>query len=99
HLAELSNRIAAVGREARIGREEANAVVAPVVDHAALEQEPIGDVVVDWQQLDRGDAQSLQVGQRRGRSEPAVRAAQVGRYLGMSDREALDVDLVDQRAL
>ena len=88
-----------MGREARVGGEEADAVVAPVIDQAALHQEAIRDVVVHGQQLDGGDPEPLEMSERWRRREPTVGAAQMRGHLGMHDGEALDVDLVDQRPL
>ena len=98
HLLELAHRLAA-GREAVVGREEADRVVAPVVGQAALDQVALVDVLVHRQQLHGGHAQPLQVLDGRVRGQPAVRAAQLLGYVGMPLREALDVDLVDERPL
>ena len=46
---------------ARLGREEADRVVAPVVRQPLLEQMAVVDEGVDRQQLDRGDAERLQM--------------------------------------
>ena len=59
-----------VGRVARLGREEAERVVAPIVAQAALDQMPVVDEGVDRQQLDRGHAEPLEVIDHR-RAPPA----------------------------
>ena len=61
---------AAIGQIARLWREEAQRVVAPVVASALLDQMPVLQEGMDRQQLDRGDAQarsgrSRRAGQRR----------------------------------
>ena len=55
HFLELGNF--AAGQVARVGREKAQGVVAPVVGHAFLQQVLIIDETVDRQQLDTGHAQ------------------------------------------
>ena len=77
--------------------EEAERVVAPVVDQPLLDQEAVVDVVVDRQQLDGGDAQVEEVLDRRLGGQPGVGAAELLGHAGMQLREALDVDLVDER--
>ena len=64
HRLELGDRVAA-SPIARLGREEADRVVAPVVAQAALDQAAVVDEGVHRQQLDRGDAEALQVLDRR----------------------------------
>ena len=51
----------AVGQVARLEREEAERVVAPVVAQALLQQVAVLHEGVDRQQLDRGDAEPPQV--------------------------------------
>ena len=54
-------------------------VVAPVVRQALLDQVPVVGVVVHRQQLDGGDAQLLEVLDRRFGRQPRVGAAQRSR--------------------
>jgi hypothetical protein len=54
-----------------VGGEEADRVVAPVVAQALLDQEVVVDELVHGQQLDRGDAEPLQVLDRAGWARPA----------------------------
>ena len=61
HLLELAQAVGGVGGVARIGREEADGVVAPVIGQSLLEQMAVVDEGVDRQQLDRGDAERLDV--------------------------------------
>ena len=63
--------------------EIADRVVAPVVAQPALEQERVVDELMDGQELDRGDAERLQMLDRRRMREPGVRSAQLLRDAGM----------------
>ena len=83
------------GGVARVRREEAEGVVAPVVDEAHLLQALLGDVLVHREQLDRRDAEVLEIGDRRRMREARVGAAQLLRHVGVELREALHVGLVD----
>ncbi len=97
HRLELAER--ARRRVAHLGREEADRVVAPVVAQAELDQALVVDERVHRQQLDRGDAEALQVIDHRRAGESRVRAAQLLRNVGMQLRQPLDVRLVDHRVL
>ena len=66
-----------VGGVAVLGREEAQRVVAPVVLQPVLEQMRLVDEGVDRQQLDRGDAELVQMLDHRRRGEAAIGAAQL----------------------
>src|SRR5687767_1573624 len=61
HLLEFLQRLRRVGGVARVGREETDRVVAPVIRQLALEQKLIVDEGVHRQQLDRGHAERLDV--------------------------------------
>ncbi len=98
HGLELAHRLAG-GGVADVRREEADGVVAPVVGEPALHQVAVGDVLVHRQQLDRRDAQVGEVVEGCRRAEPGVRPAQLLGHLRVQLGEALDVDLVDQRAI
>ena len=85
HALELALRPgAAVGGVARLGREEAERVVAPVVAQALLDQAVVVDEGVHRQQLDRGDAEAL-AGARSPAAmrQPGVGAAQLLRHVGV----------------
>jgi hypothetical protein len=69
--------------------------VPPVVRQAAVVQESLVGDVVDREQLDRGDAELLQVREGGVGGERGIRAAQVVTDLRVQLREALDVGLVD----
>ena len=99
HPLELAHLLAArAGRRVgRVRREEADRGVAPVVREPALVQEVLVGDVVDRQQLDRRHAERRQVLDRRVGGEPGVRAAQVLGDAGVALREALHVQLVDDR--
>ena len=97
HLLELGDLLAAVagGGVGVVRREEADRVVAPVVGQPALDQGRLADELVHRQQLDRGDAEVLEVvDDRRGR-QPGVRAAQLLGHPVVQRGHALDVQLVD----
>ena len=99
HALELAHLLAVLagGGVAGVRGEEADRRVAPVVGEPALEQERLVDDVVDGQQLDRGDAEVAQVGERRLGGEAGVGAAQLLAHLGVQAREAAHVRLVDHR--
>ena len=96
HRLELTHLLAvgARRREALVGREEAQGVVAPVVGQPAFLQEAFGHRLVHREQLDAGHAQIEQVLDHRGVGQAGVAAAQRLGHLGVEPGEALDVQLV-----
>ena len=98
HRLELLHLLAELAGGGVVGVrcEEREGVVAPVVAQPFVEQGAVLDELVHGHQLDRGDAQLLQVGRDRGVSEAGVRAAQLLGYVRMQLRQALDVRLVDE---
>ena len=99
HALELAHLLAAdAGRRvAGVRREVADRRVAPVVGEPAVGQERLVGDVVDRQQLDGGDAERLEVLDRRLGGQAGVGAAQVLAHPGVAHREPLDVRLVDHR--
>ena len=99
HPLELAHLVAeaAGGGVLGVRRQVADRAVAPVVAQPAVVQEGLVGDVVDRQQLDRGDAQALEVGQRLLGGQAGVGAAQVLAHRGMALGVALDVGLVDDR--
>jgi hypothetical protein len=95
HLLEFLQGLGRVGGVARIGGEEADRVVAPVVGELALEQERIVDEGVDRKQLDRGHAERLDVLDHVLVGEAAEGAALVLGHLGVQLGVAPYVSLVD----
>jgi hypothetical protein len=97
HLLELGDLLAAVtGRRVRVVRgEEAQRVVAPVVDQAALGEIGLGEELVHGQQLDRRHAEVLEVVGHRGRRQAGVRPAELLGHPVVQGGHALDVHLVD----
>jgi hypothetical protein len=93
HALELAHRVGAA--VARLGGEEADRVVAPVVDHPALDQRAVVDERVHRQQLERGHAQRLQVVDHLRRAHPLVGALQVRGHVRVQPRIAVHVHLVD----
>ena len=83
------------GGVALLGRKEAQRVVAPVVPEAVLEQVALVEEGMDRQQLDRGDAELVQMLDHGRRGEPAKGAAQLGRHVLALLGQAFDVRLVD----
>ena len=100
HLLELVDLLAEVPgrRVARVGAEEPDRVVAPVVGEAAVGLVLLGHRVVHGQQLDRGHPQLGEVADRGGRGEARVGAAQLRRHLRVAPGEPLHVHLVDDGA-
>jgi hypothetical protein len=84
-------------REARIGGEEAERVVAPVVDEPALDERVFVHVRMHRHQLDGGDPELSEVIDNRRRGQPQIGTAQVGRHERMQRRHAFHVQLVDDR--
>ena len=99
HLLELGDLTAGMPRAgiARLRGEEVDGVVAPVVAQPLLQQVTVVEEGVHRQQLDRGDAEVLEVGDHRRRGEPGVGAAQLRGQVRMTGGEPLDVQLVDHR--
>ena len=97
--AKLVHLAAAVVRRrvAVVRGEVADRLVAPVVAQSALDQLRVVDELVHRQQLDRGDAEALQVSERGGMREAGVGAAKLAGHAGVQLGEALDVDLVEDR--
>jgi len=77
--------------------QEPDRVVAPVVAQAAVDQELLGHELVHRHELDRRDADPLQVGDHGGVREAGVGAALVLRDLGMEQGQPSYVCLVDDR--
>ena len=99
HLLEFAQRVGDVGGVARVGREKADRIVAPVVSQAFLEQMAVVDESVHRQQFDRRDAERLDVVDHRLRTEAGVGAAQLLVDLGIQLGEAFDVGLIDDCAI
>ena len=99
HLLEFLQAARAVGGVSRIGREEPDAVVAPVIGQPALDEVAVVDERVDRQQLDRGDAERLDVVGHLFRGQPRERSALMLADRRVSFRVAAYVRLVDDRPL
>ena len=99
HRLELGHLLTARarGRVRRVGREEAEGVVTPVVRQAAGRDRGFGQEVVDRQQLDRRHPEVGQIADHGRVRETGVRPALVLGYVGMEFGEALGVQLVDDR--
>jgi hypothetical protein len=98
HPLELAHLVAR-RRVERVRREVADRRVAPVVRQPAAGEEALVDDVVHRQQLDRRHAERLEIRDRVLAGETAVGPAQILAHTGPKLREALDVELVDDRLL
>jgi hypothetical protein len=101
HLLELAHLPAAVAAAgvARVRREEVEGAVPPVVGEPLVDQVPVVHEVVDGKELQRRDADGLEVLDDGRVRHAGVGAAQLLRHVGMQGREPLDVRLVDDRAV
>ncbi len=95
-LLHLATGVAARG-VLRVGREEPDRVVAPVVRQALVDEERVVGEVVDGHQLERRDAERGQVVDHHRVRHAGVRAAHLLGDLGVQLGHALDVRLVDHR--
>jgi len=96
HLLELAQGIRSVRSVARIGRKEADRVVAPVVPKTFLEQVAVVQEGMDRQQLHRRHPQGFDVVDDRLLRHPCVGATQRLGDTGVALGKALDVGLVNQ---
>jgi hypothetical protein len=80
-----------------VRREEADRVVAPVVAQALLLQGVVLHELVHREQFDRGDAEVVEVLDRRRVRDAGVGAPQLLRDARVGHGQALDVGLVDDR--
>jgi hypothetical protein len=101
HRLELAQQAERVDEAAvpRVGGEERERGVAPVVRQAALVQVPLGEVAVHRHELDRGDAEALEVRDDRVRADGPVGPPPLVRDIGVLHGEAADMGLVDDRAV
>jgi hypothetical protein len=99
HLLELADLLAAdsLARVARVRREEADRVVAPVVGEATLDEVAVPHELVDGHELDRSDAEPTEVLDGGGGGHPGVRSPEGLRNGRVARGEALDVSLVHHR--
>ena len=84
---------------ARLGREEGERIIAPIIPQSLVDEIAVVDKGVDRQQFGAGDAERAQIG-RDVRIGQAGKGAAVGfRNQRMKFGKALDVHLVEDRAL
>ena len=96
HRTEFRDLLPArAGGVAWVGREEAEGVVAPIVDETSFVQVAVGDEVVHGQELDRGDPEIDQVLQHGAGREAEVGPTQRLRNPWVPRRHALHVAFVD----
>ncbi len=82
-------------RIARVRREEADRIVAPIVGQAAIDEMFVGDELVHRHELHRGNAQRVQVLEHRRAGQSSVGTAQALGHLWVARGEAFDVQLVN----
>jgi hypothetical protein len=99
HLFELGQNPVRAVRVARVGREEPDRVIAPVVDEALSQQQIVGYECVHGQELDRCHAQTLDVTDDRGRTQPRIGPAHLFGRVGIQFRVPAHVRFVDDRRL
>ena len=80
-----------------VRREEPDGVVAPVIGQPALHQRLLGHELVHRHQFHGRHAEPRQVLDHRRCRQSRVAAAQLRRHLGVAQRQAAHVRLVDQR--
>ncbi len=97
HALELGYLAAVIAetRIARLGREEVDAVIAPIIPEAAIDQGLLIQERVDRHQLHCRDPQIFQVIEDNRMSQAGVGAADLLGNLRMAFRESLDVHFVD----
>ena len=96
HFLELGNL--AAGQVARVRGEKGDAVVAPVVVQAFVQQVLVVDEGVNRQQLDAGDAQLLDVLEQLVVGQAGKGAAQFFRHCRVAHADAAGVRFINDRA-
>ncbi|CAM5312823.1 hypothetical protein FALB51S_00842 [Frigidibacter albus] len=86
-----------MSQEARIGREEADGLVAPVVEQALFLQESLVQMGHHRHQLHRGHTQRVQMVQHRRRAQAKEAAAALAVHAGMLRGHALYMRLIMHR--
>ena len=99
HLLELGDHARAPREEARIGGEEADRVVAPVVGEAMVGEMAVVDERVNRHQFDGGHAEALDMFDDFLLPEALERAAHVLRHGRMALRVAAHVGFVEDRVV
>src|SRR5919106_3070272 len=79
----------------RLGCEEADGVISPIVVQPLLHQASIVDETMHRHELDGGNAQPFQIVDDRRRGQSRVSSPEIGRYVLDPHGQALDVDLID----
>ncbi len=99
HFLEFADRVDRRREETRVGREEANCVVAPIVGEPFVEQMAVVDEGLNRHQLDRRDAKALDVIEHGLLAESCEGATQIFRYVGMSFGKTAHVGFIEDHAL
>ena len=99
HLLEFAQTVRDIRRVARVGREKADRVVAPVVRQPLFLKLAVVDERMDRQEFDRGHTERLDVIDDRFLAESGVGAPQALGNRRVQLRETLDVGLVENRVV
>ena len=100
HRLELGDLVpAAGGGIPDVRSQEADRVVAPVVGEALLEERPVADELMHWQQLDCRDPEGCEVIEHRVAGESEVGPAQMLGDARMEPGQAANMRLVDDRTV
>ena len=97
HFLELRDLLAADAErgKARVRREKADGVVAPIIAQAAILQMAVRDRVMHRHQFNGGHTEPLEIANDGGMRQPRIRSAQARRHGRMAAGEAFDVRFVD----
>ena len=93
----LSHFVPAARREPRVGRAENDRVIAPCVGQTQSREMPFVDKRVGGHDLDAGDAEIRQMGDRLGMGEAGESPAQGFRDLRIEARERAQVHFIENR--
>src|ERR1700722_2146141 len=99
HFLEFSQALLRSGGITRIGREESDAVVAPIVREPLLEEIVVVDERMNRQQLDGGDSETLHVVNHLLSAKSCIRAFLMIGHARVALGEAFDVRLVDDSTI
>src|SRR5229473_4291681 len=86
-------------RVARVGREETDRVITPVIPEPFLDQSPVVNKRVDRHQFDRANAEALQMRDYWLGCQPRIGPPQVARDVRMATCEAFYVEFINDRVV
>src|SRR5216683_4828369 len=82
-------------RVARVGREETDRVITPVIPETFLDQSPVVNERMDRHQFDRANAEALQMRDYWLGCQPRIGSPQMAWDVGMATCEALYVEFIN----